>query len=566
MSAALARRDDGCASDLLMDRWLLGEIPGSDEARRLEQHVRTCAACEARLLALRSLYGARPAPRPTQVERPRLVTVPQDGLVAQSGVLQVVILRDGLLVGTEVFTPGRYEIGADASCALKLEGIEGSHAVLHLRGGRVAIEAKHGPVFVNGYRVECCELRPIDEACVGSYVLRTRVIEREGEVAPSDAPTALNPVPAPAPGAAPSPAALALKLELYWGDALQAAAVFDKVPSPGDLERWGFMGAEAIEGGFELDGRYPVRNGDSVRIPRGPLTIVASAVPVQPKVGRTSVREWPWFVISLASMLAISVVLFGWLSPVPDPEQPFVPKEFKAVAKFIPEPKEIKTPPTPSTTKREPPTRHTPHARPTPTQADPVPFNAKSLTQSVGKVLSSLDNVGRTGAKGGKKVAGLGALPGLGLPVAGTAFKFGADTTGAIGIGASGTMRKGNIGLGSPLGRVTSSSGVPHYSDKDIGRIDRDAVAKVVAAHTSEISACYERSMIKSGAFAGKMLVEWTIDEAGRVHSSRIKSTDVKNADFGTCVLAHLDQWKFPPAHGGRVVVSYPFHLNSVGY
>jgi hypothetical protein len=557
MSAALARRDEGCASDLLMDRWLLGEIPGSDEARRLEQHVRTCAACEARLLALRSLYGARPAPRPTQVERPRLVTIPTEGAVAQSGVLQVVILRDGLLVGTEVFTPGRYEIGRGG--ALKLDGIEGAHAVLHLRGGRVAIEAKRGPVFVNGYRVECCELRPIDEACVGSYVLRTRVIEREGEPAASEAPTALTPVPKPAP------AAVALKLELYWGDRLQAAAVFDKVPSRGELERWGFMGAEAIDGGFELDARYAVRNGDSLRIPRGPLTIVATAVPVQPKVARTSVREWPWFVISLAGMLAVSVVLFGFLAPVPDNEPTFVPKEFKAVAKFIPKPKEIKTPPTPSTQKKDPPVHHLSRPRTTPTVADPVPFIARSLTKSVNNVLSSLDNVGRSGKPGGKKVAGVGALPGLGLPAAGTAFNFGADTTGAIGIGAAGTMRKGNIGAGSPLGRVTSSSGVPHYNDKDKGWIDRDAVAKVVAAHTSEISACYERSMLKSGAFAGKMLVEWTIDEAGRVHTSRIKTTDVKNADFGTCVLAHLDQWRFPPAHG-HVVVSYPFHLNSVGY
>jgi hypothetical protein len=44
-----------------------------------------------------------------------------------------------------------------------------------------------------------------------------------------------------------------------------------------------------------------------------------------------------------------------------------------------------------------------------------------------------------------------------------------------------------------------------------------------------------------------------------------VKSTDVKNAEFGTCVLAALDQWRFPPAHG-RVAVSYPFHLNAVGY
>ena len=40
---------------------------------------------------------------------------------AQPTVLQVVILRDGLLVGTEVFVPGQYTLGSGAYSDLKLD-------------------------------------------------------------------------------------------------------------------------------------------------------------------------------------------------------------------------------------------------------------------------------------------------------------------------------------------------------------------------------------------------------------------------------------------------------------
>ena len=49
MNVPITRRSVGCVSDLTIDRWLLGETPGSDEARRLEEHMKHCAVCAARL-------------------------------------------------------------------------------------------------------------------------------------------------------------------------------------------------------------------------------------------------------------------------------------------------------------------------------------------------------------------------------------------------------------------------------------------------------------------------------------------------------------------------------------
>jgi pSer/pThr/pTyr-binding forkhead associated (FHA) protein len=86
---------------------------------------------------------------------------------AQPSVLQVVILRDGLLVGTEVFVPGTYSIGSDPSSDLRLDdaSIEPRHAVLYFQNGRSAIQDAGSTqgVYVNGHRVSACEIRSVDE-------------------------------------------------------------------------------------------------------------------------------------------------------------------------------------------------------------------------------------------------------------------------------------------------------------------------------------------------------------------------------------------------------------------
>ena len=95
----------------------------------------------------------------------------------QPAVLQVVILRDGLLVGTEVFVPGQYTLGSVDGVDLKLDdpSVAASHAVLFFQNGRAAIQdAGSGAVFVNGHRVNACEVRPVADvicACAEQGVL-----------------------------------------------------------------------------------------------------------------------------------------------------------------------------------------------------------------------------------------------------------------------------------------------------------------------------------------------------------------------------------------------------------
>ncbi|WP_163996238.1 AgmX/PglI C-terminal domain-containing protein [Pyxidicoccus caerfyrddinensis] len=132
----------------------------------------------------------------------------------QPSVLQVVILRDGLLVGTEVFVPGTYSLGSDPTSDLRLDdpSVEPRHALLYFQNGRAAIQDAGSAIglFVNGHRVSACEIRSVDEVLCGPFVLKTRVLaQRPQEAKPQPPPelasllgTAQPPPPAVAPVAA----------------------------------------------------------------------------------------------------------------------------------------------------------------------------------------------------------------------------------------------------------------------------------------------------------------------------------------------------------------------------
>ncbi|MFY0525384.1 AgmX/PglI C-terminal domain-containing protein [Archangium gephyra] len=134
----------------------------------------------------------------------------------QQTVLQVVILRDGLLVGTEVFTPGTYALGSDASSDLRLDDVSVAprHAVLYFQNGRAAIQdAGSGqPVYVNGHRISACEVRSTDEVLCGPFVLKTRVLSQkprdERAQPPPEVAALLGGAPAPASAPVPSPSQL----------------------------------------------------------------------------------------------------------------------------------------------------------------------------------------------------------------------------------------------------------------------------------------------------------------------------------------------------------------------
>ncbi len=132
----------------------------------------------------------------------------------QPTVLQVVIMRDGLLVGTEVFVPGQYTLGSGDGADLRLDdaSVGASHAFLYFQNGRAAIQdGGSGATFVNGHKVTACEVRPVDEIACGPFTLKIRVMGQKPstKAAPPASIGALLGGPAPQPPAANSrPAAV----------------------------------------------------------------------------------------------------------------------------------------------------------------------------------------------------------------------------------------------------------------------------------------------------------------------------------------------------------------------
>ncbi len=144
----------------------------------------------------------------------------------QPTVLQVVIMRDGLLVGTEVFVPGQYTLGSGDGADLRLDdaSVGESHAFLYFQNGRAAIQdGGSGATFVNGHKVTACEVRPVDEIACGPFTLKIRVMGQKpaakaappanisallgGPAAPPPQQQASRPAP-PAPVQAQRPAAV----------------------------------------------------------------------------------------------------------------------------------------------------------------------------------------------------------------------------------------------------------------------------------------------------------------------------------------------------------------------
>lgn len=128
-------------------------------------------------------------------------------------------MRDGLLVGTEVFVPGQYTLGSGLDVDLRLDdaSVAPHHAILYFQNGRSAVQdAGAQNTFVNGQRVTACEVRPVDEIAVGPFTLKVRVMAQKPvarNAPPADVAALLGgqaaqpPRPvAPAPVAPPPPA------------------------------------------------------------------------------------------------------------------------------------------------------------------------------------------------------------------------------------------------------------------------------------------------------------------------------------------------------------------------
>jgi pSer/pThr/pTyr-binding forkhead associated (FHA) protein len=103
----------------------------------------------------------------------------------------VVVMKDGALVGSEVFPPGTYHCGRGDEMDLQLDDPRVSlhHASFLFTNGQIGIrdEASQNGLFVNGERVRSARIQPKDEVEIAPFVLKMRLVsKRKSEPPPSD--------------------------------------------------------------------------------------------------------------------------------------------------------------------------------------------------------------------------------------------------------------------------------------------------------------------------------------------------------------------------------------------
>jgi outer membrane biosynthesis protein TonB len=164
--------------------------------------------------------------------------------------------------------------------------------------------------------------------------------------------------------------------------------------------------------------------------------------------------------------------------------------------------------------------------------------NSQGITSgAAGAEKSGLKTSGSSGADGKGQAAGIGDLKGT---------KGAAKAQKGVGTGSKAKEKKVRVKLKYEKEKVVG------------GKLDANAISRVIRRRQSAIQRCYEREVKKNPSASGKVIVGFTIGTAGRVTSSRPVSDSV-GGGVGTCVANQIKRMRFPRPKGGEVIVKKTF-------
>jgi TonB family protein len=165
-----------------------------------------------------------------------------------------------------------------------------------------------------------------------------------------------------------------------------------------------------------------------------------------------------------------------------------------------------------------------------------------SQAAGVGVAQSASGGALRTRSGGGSSgQLGLGSLSRRG----------GADTTAGRGEGTAVAERAiraktPEVGAGGDIGGS--------------GEFDSALVVSMIKTRIGAIKACYERELKANPTLAGKITIQFTIEERGNVSSVKVTENSIGSDAVGTCVANAIQRFRFNPGpSGGSVSFSYPF-------
>lgn len=87
---------------------------------------------------------------------------------------------------------------------------------------------------------------------------------------------------------------------------------------------------------------------------------------------------------------------------------------------------------------------------------------------------------------------------------------------------------------------------------------------RVIASHNDEITACFEKGLLRDPNFGGEVEVRTVIAADGKVANADVVSSTVDAKDVESCVVSRVESWTFPETGDGRVkVLTTPFRFEA---
>lgn len=185
---------------------------------------------------------------------------------------------------------------------------------------------------------------------------------------------------------------------------------------------------------------------------------------------------------------------------------------------------------------------------------DPRVRNTKGAASRVRQVLPLPQGV--SGNAVGSTAGGYGyGLGGAGVGGGGSGW-------GTVGTGSYGTIGHGSVagtGYGTARGRKAKPASVRAGNSMVQGALSKEIIRRYLRRKLGRIRHCYEMGLIKNPKLQGTVTVRFIINATGKVESVLARGLGDKAVQ--SCISIAVKAAKFPKPPGGRVQVTYPFHL-----
>ncbi|MEE8408341.1 MAG: AgmX/PglI C-terminal domain-containing protein [Myxococcota bacterium] len=184
-------------------------------------------------------------------------------------------------------------------------------------------------------------------------------------------------------------------------------------------------------------------------------------------------------------------------------------------------------------------------------------------TTGGGAADGAVADVFSSGTVGGDLDDAFEGISGVGIATGTERTTRGGGSGESASIGGLATAGGGKVGLG---GKREAAIGTIATAAPEVdGALDTAAIARVVRQRKRSLQDCYERELKRDPTLSGRIEIEFTIDESGRVVEARVSANRMGSNGVGDCIVARIRRWRFPKPDGGDVTVNFPFIFTPAG-